>query len=60
MSDKSNINTAELTDAELDFATGGVIVAPNNSTHEPLTPVIKATGPFTTTGSFNPHTAGPR
>ena len=54
MSDKSNINTAELTDAELDFVTGGIIVAPNNSTHLPTT------GPFTTTGPFNPtHTTTP-
>ena len=60
MSDVSNINTAELTDAELDFAIGGATVGPNNSTHEPLTPVIRATGPFTTTGPFNPHTDAPR
>ena len=50
MSDK--IKTAELSDAELDSVTGGVIVAPNNSTHLPTT------GPFTTTGPFaGPHTA---
>jgi hypothetical protein len=49
--DTSNIWTAELTDSELDIATGGAIQPPNNSTKMPHGPI----GPGPTTGPFWPQ-----
>jgi len=51
--DTSKTWTAELTDAELEAATGGVISPPNNSTKLPMPhgPI----GPGPTTGPFWPQ-----
>ena len=43
--------TAELTDAELEVATGGAIAPPTNSTKMPHGPI----GPGPTTGPFWPY-----
>ena len=49
--DTSFTTTAELSDAELEIATGGANKPPNNSTKMPHGPI----GPGPTTGPYHPN-----